>query len=570
MRTGYARLLAIGMLLAVGLGAARGDDPQTQPVTSEPAAGTAAARTPAAVVTLEGVIDDYSRDAMFKRFDEARALGAKVVILKLNTPGGLVTAGLDISRYLKRQDDLHVVAYVHEKAYSAGIMVGLACDELVMEPGSYIGDSAPIVMSPGGGLQKLEGAERAKAESPILADFHDSAVKNGYDTLLAEAMVSYGRVVRWVEFVGAPASAPSTSAVEQGNDERHESAVRNQASENPAGPRPGERRFVNEEQFAKLTQEGWREVDEPGVPRPIDGADTLLTVSASVARKIGLAKAIFSSTDALAAERGYTIVGDLAPTSGEKFVGLLAGPAVRGILLTVFLLSLYIALHTPGAGGAEALALISLGLLVGVPMLTGYAQWWEIAAIVIGLCLIALELFVIPGFGVAGISGIALLLGGLVMTFVGNAPGLPGTWRLPQMWAGVQNGLLVVVVAFAASGVIALWLRKYLPKLPYLNRLVLQDPTAPTLAGAGAMAGAGGGLDVAGLGGAGGPSTDAWPFVGTVGRAVSDLKPGGSAEFPYADDRRTTAVVSDSGYVRAGTKLAVREVRGSRVVVRPV
>jgi hypothetical protein len=51
---------------------------------------------------------------------------------------------------------------------------------------------------------------------------------------------------------------------------------------------------------------------------------------------------------------------------------------------------------------------------------------------------------------------------------------------------------------------------------------------------------------------------------------VSELKPGGSAEFPYADDRRTTAVISDSGYVSPGTKLVVREVQGNRVVVRPI
>ena len=55
-----------------------------------------------------------------------------------------------------------------------------------------------------------------------------------------------------------------------------------------------------------------------------------------------------------------------------------------------------------------------------------------------------------------------------------------------------------------------------------------------------------------------------------IGRAVTDLKPGGSAEFPFADDRRVTQVVSDSGFVNAGTKLAVREVHGNRVVVRPI
>src|SRR3954452_11777060 len=204
MRTGCGQLLGILAILAGSMGfgggaVARAQDVEPSPATA-PAPAPSSASTPAVVITLQGVIDDYSRDALFKRFAEARRLGAKVVILKLNTPGGLVTAGLDISRFLKQQDDLHIVAYVHEKAYSAGIMIGLACDELVMEPGSYIGDSAPIVMDSSGGLQTLGKAERAKAESPILADFRDSAVKNGYDPILAEAMVSYGKVVRWVEY----------------------------------------------------------------------------------------------------------------------------------------------------------------------------------------------------------------------------------------------------------------------------------------------------------------------------------------------------------------------------------
>jgi membrane-bound serine protease (ClpP class) len=499
------------MLLAF---ATPGAVPQTQPHTRAVVGGRAA------VITLEGVIDDYSRDALFKRFAEARRLGADVVILKLNTPGGLVTAGLDVSQFLKQQSDLHTIAYVHHKAYSAGIMVGLACNEIVMEPGSYIGDSAPIVMDSSGGLQTLGSAERAKAESPILADFYDSAVKNGYDPLLAEAMVSYGRTVHWVE-------KPNSSS---------------------------NRRFVDKDEFAKLTKDGWREVSEPGVPTPVDGGDTLLTVSADVANKIGLAKEIVKSPQQFAASRGYTIVADLAPGGGERFVEFLSNSLVRGILLAVFLMSVYIALHTPGAGAAEAAAMISLCALIGIPLLTGYAQWWEIAAILVGICLLALELFVIPGFGVAGIVGIVLVVGGLVMTFVGNSPGMPGTWRLPQVWTGLQNGLLAVVVAFAATGLMAVWVRKYLPKLPYFNRLVLQTP---------------GGADVT-TSSVAPEVADAWPFVGTVGRAVSELKPGGSAEFPYADDRRITAVVSDSGFVTAGTRVVVREVQGNRVVVRPV
>ena len=51
---------------------------------------------------------------------------------------------------------------------------------------------------------------------------------------------------------------------------------------------------------------------------------------------------------------------------------------------------------------------------------------------------------------------------------------------------------------------------------------------------------------------------------------VTPLRPGGSAEFPYADDRRTANVVSDSGFIDAGTKVGVVEARGNRVVVRPL
>jgi membrane-bound serine protease (ClpP class) len=541
---GQLRGFLPGLMAVVGLlsGAGYAAAPATSGASTPSANSTLSSDAkPAVVITLQGVIDDYSRDGLFKRFAEARKLGAKVVILKLNTPGGLVTAGLDISRFLKQQDDLHVVAFVHEKAYSAGIMIGLACDELVMEPGSYIGDSAPIVMDPAGGLQTLGKAERAKAESPILADFRDSAVKNGYDPLLAEAMVSYGKVVRWVEY------APGSDLKSEISDSESKSS-RNTA-------RPGDRRFVDDAELATLTKDGWQEVREPGVPSPIDSADTLLTVSADVAKRIGLSKATVSDPQAFAAQRGYTIVGELAPGAGEQFVEFLGSTGVRIVLLIVFLMSLYVALHTPGAGGAEAVAMISLGALVGIPLLTGYAQWWEIAAILVGLVLLALEIFVIPGFGVAGVAGIVLVLGGMVLTFVGNTPGLPDVWRLPQVWAGVQNGLLAVVVSFAVSGLLAIWVRKYLPKLPYLNRLVLQGPTPAT----------------AGVPVDGPPVTsETWPFIGTVGRAVSDLKPGGSAEFPYGDDRRATAVVSDSGYVTAGTKLVVREVQGNRVVVRPV
>lgn len=510
MKKGLLQILTFGLLIVAAALPARAQQ-------SKPAIDS----RNAAIISLDGEIDDYSRDTFIRRFNAARSRGAQTVIVDLNTYGGLVTAGLDLSRFLKNQSDVHSIAYVDTKAISAGAMIAMACNEIVMADNAVIGDCAPIALSSDGKLQELPAAERAKLESPIIADFRDSALRNGYDVMLAEAMVAVGRSVYGVR-------------------EKVDS---------------GMVRIVDEKTFKELAQKGW--VAYPSARQPIDSAESLLTIHTSDAVALKLATGTASSADALIAQRSLAIVANFRSNTGDRLVQWLGNSAVRAILLSIFMLSLYVALHTPGAGAAEAVAMISLGLLIGVPMLTGYAQWWEILAIFIGLILIAMELFVIPGFGAPGIIGMVLVLGGLVMTFVGNAPGLPGTtWKLPQVWTGLQNGLLAVVVAFAISGGLALWLRRYLPRLPYLNRLVLKSSAKPAIAGVGDA-------DIT-------TGEDSWPFVGTVGKAVSDLKPGGSAEFPYADNHRTTAVVSDTGFVPAGTKLSVRNVHGNRIVVRPI
>ena len=75
---------------------------------------------PAAIVPLRGEINDYSRDDLFTRFNKAKALGAKVVIVDIDSPGGLVTASMEISRFLKRQTGIHTIAFVQEEAYGRG------------------------------------------------------------------------------------------------------------------------------------------------------------------------------------------------------------------------------------------------------------------------------------------------------------------------------------------------------------------------------------------------------------------------------------------------------------------
>jgi len=249
------------------------------------------------------------------------------------------------------------------------------------------------------------------------------------------------------------------------------------------------------------------------------------------------------------------LIADLTAGTGEKLVDFLNNPLVRMILLTIFLQSLYIAIHAPGHGAAEAVGLTSLALLLGVPLLTGYAQWWEIAVIFVGLGLCAFEIFVFPGHFVSLILGSLMVVSGLVLTFAGREPtGIPG-WlpSMQQTWHGLQNGLLAVVGALVCWIFLSMWLRRYLPNIPYFNKLILTSTTGnvATLPPPGERV-----------------RHDLWPFVGTVGVAATDLLPGGSVEFPYGNATRPAAVVSANGFVPAGAKVVVEDIQGSSVRVR--
>src|SRR6202020_403982 len=108
-------------------------------------------------------------------------------------------AVLDISRFLRRQNDLHVIAYISDKAYSAGAMIAVSCNEIVMAPSAVVGDCAPIIFDTSGHLEPMPAAERAKAQSPVVNDFDASAARNGYSRELLESMVIAERVVHWAQ-----------------------------------------------------------------------------------------------------------------------------------------------------------------------------------------------------------------------------------------------------------------------------------------------------------------------------------------------------------------------------------
>jgi membrane-bound serine protease (ClpP class) len=485
--------------------------------TLQAGASAATPSTPVAIVTLHGEVNEYTYSLLVRQFTEARRAGAKTIILDIDTYGGMVVSGLDITRFLRSQSDLHIIAYV-QKAISAGAMVSVACDEIVMSPSAQIGDCAPIIFDSDDKLHPLLPAERAKEQSPIIDDFDASADHAGYSRLLLESMVVVEKVVYWVE-----------------------------------DPKTHDRKFVDQADYDKLTAKGW--VSVPGVPCPVDGPDTLLTVHTPEAVQLGLAKGVAPSALSLADQRGH-LVADLTPGGGEMIIEFLNHPALRSFLFTILILSLGYIFSAPGHGFAEACAIVSLGLLLGVPLVTGYANWWEVVAIFGGLALLSFEVFVFPGHGVSAVAGIVLILGGLLLTFVGPQPGGGFLPNSSGGWTNLRHGAIALTSSMAISMVVAYCLRSYLPRIPFLNKLILT-----TTSGNDIMKNS---SDV--------PPENGWPGIGTAGIAVTDLRPGGSAEFLdlSVGTHRPIAVISESGYVTAGSKLIVRESRGNHIVVRPV
>ena len=174
-------ICCLGLSAAVTLadqGPARTNAPATLPPTSTAVTTPITLPTPGvalptgakvAVVRLEGFIYGYTLQSLEQRSQQAIDRGATLIVVELDTPGGLVSSALDVSRYIKSLP-VRTVAWVNDQALSAGILIASACDQIVMAPASLTGDCAPIV--PG---QNLAPTERAKALSPILEEFRDSA-----------------------------------------------------------------------------------------------------------------------------------------------------------------------------------------------------------------------------------------------------------------------------------------------------------------------------------------------------------------------------------------------------------
>lgn len=484
----------------------------------EPAQSAAVSRdSRAAIIPIRGAIDPALFYSIKRRTGIALEEGAEYLIYQISTYGGRVDSADDIAKYLIQDvaSRGHTVAYIATEAISAGALISVSCKDVIMQENTTIGDAAPITM---GG--KLEGVEREKAESFVRAAFQRAAEANGYPELLLKAMVTVQIEVH---------------------------RMRNLQT--------GEYEFFER---GNLPTDA-NQYDVKGVQK-INGDDELLTLTASQAHEYGIARAVVDDVNEalafLAARDGVQFPGlpiVLEPSWSEHMVSWLSSPAVMGVLVMLAMLGVYIEFSTPGFGLPGIVAVICFAMIVGSKFLVGMANWVEIAILFVGIVLLVIELFVLPGFGVAGILGIVLILVGLFGMLIRNAPDEFPWPRTPADWHSLSTGALSLMLGFIGFVVLAWILSRYLPRMAFMSGLIL----APAVPGRGA------GSQVSMTA----PPENAGRqlHVKDVGETVTRLRPAGKARFGEA----IVDVVAEGEFLDKGMKVTIIAVQGSRVVVRP-
>jgi membrane-bound serine protease (ClpP class) len=570
--------------------------PQTQPAeaptTASPIPMVSAGRQArnVAIITIHGDIDPRQVMAVSvkRRIQQAADAGADAIIFDIHTNGGEVNAVLQICEAIKASPVQNTVAWVNTRAISGGALISLACREMITNDPGVIGDAMAIQIDPVKGTTvPISDEAYRKLLPPLVASIIDSSRRynrtfGGYirDEYLLQAIVANDVELWWVR---------NKETQQEMAIDKAEFAMLfpGQAPAGPARLAGGAGQAASRSGIKSAT------TSAPGVP---EGSKQLALAAESKSQSQGLSpdRPVLTSADAgkwenlgrvtdgtvaaifnpddllyfnLAANPVKVVNGreEIVPIRSDddlkKFMGaenlvrydiswsenayaFLVSPWVKGILIVIFLVALFIEMSHPGVVLPGIVALMALMALIAPPFILGMAAWWEIVAIFAGLILLAIEAFVIPGFTITGIFGFVLLFGGLISTFVPGGNVFPDT---PQGKSDMLKGLTTVVLALFTAGA-AIWgIAKHFGSLPVLGKLVLKS--TPPDEDADSMIAA---MD---------PDLGVDVRPGDGGITLTPMRPAGRVQ---VKDRVLDAV-ADLGFLDAGMPIRVTSVTGMRI-----
>lgn len=407
---------------------------------------------------IEGDIDLGLTPYVKRVVSEAEKNNASLIIFKINTFGGRVDAATQIKDAIINSK-VETIAFIDKRAISAGSLIALSCNKIVMVPGASIGATTVV---------DQEGKKQSeKAQSYMRSEMRSTAERTGRRTDIAEGMV----------------------------DER-----------------------VEIEGLVDSTQ--------------------LITLTSKEAMGYGIADTILVNIDEILkfTGNGNATITTLDINWGEEFIRFINNPIITSILMMIIMVGLFVEIKTPGWGIAGTASLIALTLFFGSGYILEIASIMDILLFVIGVVLLLLEIFIIPGFGIFGIAGIILIVAGLFMGLISDFP-------------LIETNLLSMAIvqlagSFVLSAIVIYFLAKTLPKSDAWNKLILYKGINAT---------------------SGYTSKKEYHnLIGKNGVALTNLRPAGTA---IIEDERYD-VVSQGDYIVKDSKIEVVREEGSKIVVK--
>ena len=400
-----------------------------------------AAAPTVAFVPIDGVIDDHRAGQFERAMEKALAAKPRFVVVRVATDGGHLGAAMEmLERALKVDESVtELVAFIDNRAYSAGALIAYGHKRIYMTDQAYIGDIGVITIGQDGKIEYLP----EKIESPVRALLRQAGQHNGWDQAKLVKMTA-----------------------------RNQELYRFDLSD-------GVRRFVIEDDLPAFIAEHPGLTKEQGVL--ISGKDRLLTYTAKEAVAEGMATALVKDIDAVYRLLGVepSAVQKFEPSPNEKLAETLGGwaPLLAGLAVLLLILEF----KMPSGG----LFLIGAALCGGAFLI---CQYWlglsgapEMILIGLGILAVIAEIFFLPTGGMLAIGGLVAIGAGLVLAFMPNSYQFDTTdtrWGAAIGSALAQSLIALVVLTIGVVLAIA-----SLPKTRAMRVLASQAAVDATAAG---------------------------------------------------------------------------------------
>lgn len=417
-----------------------------------------------------------------KGFKEASELNASTIIIEMNTYGGEVVYA-DSIRTKILNSDIPTYVFIDNNAASAGALISIACDKIYMSNSATIG-AASVVDQTG---QKMPD----KYQSYMRATMRATAQAHGKDTVI------------------------------RGNDTTYV--------------------WKRDPLIAEAM------VDERTFIPHVTDSGKILTFTTEEALKHGYcdgtAENIHEIIEKNVGSKEYELV-KFTPGTLDNIKGFLMSPIFQSILIMLIIGGIYFEIQTPGIGFALVVAIVAALLYFAPLYIDGLASNWEILIFIIGVILIGIEIFVVPGFGFIGISGIVLVVAGLTLSLINNI-----NFNFEPVETGSMGMALITVIGGLILGFGAvLYLSNKIGSRGLFKKLAL---TAKLDSKEGYM----------------GVPMETEKLVGSEGVAHTVLRPSGKV---LIDKKVYDAVTADGSFVEKGTKITVIRYETGQVYVETI